>query len=79
MSPSQQVSGALRYSMRYPWVLQLRFDTVFRCCDTRPAKAGLCVCGRAAIPRCCVAAAAQVLRLLRHLESEKDFNKSLAQ
>lgn len=57
-----------------------RFDTIFRCCETRPAKArsGVFHCDQPTrrekdAPKDVL----EVLRLLRHLESDKDFNKHL--
>ncbi|CAK9028385.1 Oxygen-independent coproporphyrinogen-III oxidase-like protein [Durusdinium trenchii] len=45
------------YAAEVEELFEARFETLFRSCETRPAK---------------------VLRLLRHLESDKDFNKFLA-
>eukprot|EP00435_Cladocopium_sp_Y103_P013630 s1245_g3.t1 len=45
------------YAAEVEELFEAKFDVIFRCCETRPAK---------------------VLRLLRHLESDKDFNKFLA-
>lgn len=45
------------YAAEVEELFEAKFDAIFRCCETRPAK---------------------VLRLLRHLESDKDFNKFLA-
>eukprot|EP00438_Fugacium_kawagutii_P019323 Skav202374 [mRNA] locus=scaffold1406:189580:191523:+ [translate_table: standard] len=67
-------AGAQRVRIFPVAVAAPRFDIIFRCCDTRPAKA----------PAACVVffrnavSGLKVLRLLRHLESEKDFNKFVA-